>query len=167
VAETMLLYAGRLVPEKNVALLAELMRYLHRSEHRYRLVVAGDGPEAPKLAGAPGTTLLGFVRDKERLARLYASCDLFIFPSAVETFALGVLEALASGCRVVAVDGGAVAEVLPREAGVLVEASADAMAAGIEQALALTPGAGRSVATGYTWERTADALLALHHEARR
>jgi alpha-1,6-mannosyltransferase len=159
----LLLYVGRLVREKQVGLLAAMMSEL--AGRGARLVVAGSGPEAARLAAAPGVRLLGFTRQTERLAALYASCDLFVHPSPIESFGLGVLEALASGCRVVGASGGAVAEVLP-PAFPRARPQAAAWVAAVEQALAIDPvaaaRAARAAAGRYPWERCADRLLAIH-----
>jgi glycosyltransferase involved in cell wall biosynthesis len=58
---------------------------------------------------------LGFVTGRP-LAQLYASCDLFLFPSRTETFGNVVLEAMASGLPVVAYQAGGVGDIL-RESG--------------------------------------------------
>lgn len=163
--EALLLYAGRLVREKNIRLLVDLMA---SAPAGWRLVVAGAGPEASTLAAARNTQLLGFV-ERARLAALYASCDLFVFPSTIETFALSVLEALASGCRVVAAAGGAVPEVLAGTHGRLAEPTAIAFRQAIAAALALDPAAAgraaRTRAERYRWEACADRILALHRRA--
>ncbi len=166
--EHLLLYVGRLVREKGVRLLPAMMREL--APEGCRLVVAGAGPagEEALLRAAPGMTLLGFTRDRARLAGLYASCDAFVFPSGIETFALSVLEALASGCRVAAVRGGAVPEVLPPGAGVLAEPRPEALAGAVRSALELgsetAAAAGRRAAEQYPWKRTAAAVVAQHRK---
>ncbi|MCC7492022.1 MAG: glycosyltransferase [Fimbriimonadaceae bacterium] len=165
-AEVLLVFVGRLVPEKQVSLLPAMMQ---RLGPRYRLVVAGAGPGEALLRAAPGTTLLGFRRSRAEVATLLASADVFVFPSAIEAFALSVLEALASGCRVAAVRGGAVAEVLPPAAGSLCRATAPALAAAVERAAGLAPAgaaaAGRAVASRYRWDTYVDRILALHQAA--
>ncbi len=159
----LLLYVGRLVPEKRVDLLAELMPLL--APRGVRLAVVGGGPLEARLRATAGVRCLGFVRDRDELARLYGCCDLFVHPSSIETFGLGVLEALAAGCRVVAASGGAVAEVLPPSfptAGPRVSCWLDA----ISVALAIDPARAQRVARARAaelpWSATASALLELH-----
>ena len=91
-------YVGRLSPEKNVRLLAELERGLVRAGiQNYRFLVVGDGSQRPWLASNLGKRELpGIVRGEE-LARAYASMDVFVFPSETDTFGNVVLEAMASG----------------------------------------------------------------------
>lgn len=110
----LLLYAGRLSPEKNVKLLPELMRLLAADKkHDYRLIVAGGGPldewlgtEGEKLA--PGRICrLGHL-DKEVLANYYANADVFVHPNPREPFGIAPLEAMASGVPTVAPNSGGI-----------------------------------------------------------
>ncbi|HRE46241.1 MAG TPA: glycosyltransferase family 1 protein [Aggregatilineales bacterium] len=98
--ETILLYAGRLAPEKQIEQLRPVLERVPRT----RLALVGDGPHRAALeahfAGLPAT-FLGF-RTGESLARVYASADMFVFPSAFESFGLVMLEAMAAGIPVVA-----------------------------------------------------------------
>ena len=109
-----LLYAGRVSREKNLALLAAAFKRLCAAGYRADLVIAGDGPFRRELqaslAGYPAV-FLGFV-DQERLADVYASSDLFVFPSATDTFGNVVLEAQASGLPVIVSDSGGPAELM-------------------------------------------------------
>ena len=174
-AEVLLLYVGRLVSEKRVGLLGQLMRRLaaRADGRRFRLVLAGSGPEAskPELAESPQTTQLGFLNDRDELAALYASCDLFVFPSAIESFALSVLEAAAAGCRVVGAAGGAVLEVAEPSFARLVEQDPAAFEAAVDAMLAVDPAAARQAARAraerYRWSTYAETILAMHGEARR
>lgn len=65
-------------------------------------VVVGDGPALPALkARYPQAVFLG-AKSGEELARIYASADVFVFPSLTDTFGLVLIEALASGLPVAA-----------------------------------------------------------------
>lgn len=89
------LTVGRVAPEKNVE--AFLALDLPGSK-----VVVGDGPALPDLRSRyPNTVFLGSKSGAE-LAGIYASADVFIFPSLTDTFGLVILEALASGVPVAA-----------------------------------------------------------------
>ena len=73
--------------------------------------MAGDGPlgQAIRRQPPPGVVPLGMLQGEE-LSRLYASCDLFAFPSTTETYGNVVLEAMAAGLPVVASLSGGVTE---------------------------------------------------------
>jgi len=105
-----MLHVGRIAPEKNVELALRAAAAIRSRHPRARLVVVGDGPERERLAAAHGDVLFAGIRRGEDLARHYASGDLFLFPSASETFGNVTLEALASGLPVVAFDYGAARE---------------------------------------------------------
>ena len=109
-----LLYAGRISPEKNIGLLVEMMRILSKdSQHDYRLLVAGAGPQSEWLREqgdkqAPGKIrLLGHL-DKETLANYYANADVFVHPNPKEPFGIAPLEAMASGVATVAPNAGGI-----------------------------------------------------------
>lgn len=109
-----LLYAGRVSREKNLELLARGLRVLVDSGVNVGLIVAGDGPYRStmevSLAGYP-VVFLGFL-DQERLAATYASSDVFVFPSATDTFGNVVLEAQSSGLPVIVSDKGGPSELI-------------------------------------------------------
>ncbi len=100
--------AGRLNRGKNVLLLAKAMAALVARGVDVQLLCAGDGDDRNAIHHCLGAraTCPGNVEPAE-LARLYASADLFAFPSRIEEAANVVLEALASGLPVlVTQDGG-------------------------------------------------------------
>lgn len=100
-----LVYAGRLAPEKNVELLLEVMRLL--PQDGYQLAIAGAGILKGKLMEFCGAgkienvTFLGHLRDRESLADLYANADMFVHPNPREPFGIAPLEAMASGLALV------------------------------------------------------------------
>jgi glycosyltransferase involved in cell wall biosynthesis len=64
--------------------------------------VVGDGPARASLEKQyPRAVFLG-VRKGQELGEIYASADLFVFPSKTDTFGVVVIEALASGLPVAA-----------------------------------------------------------------
>jgi phosphatidylinositol alpha 1,6-mannosyltransferase len=101
-------YVGRLSPEKNVRLLAEIEQALIRAGMRnYRFLIVGYGAEHAWLSSVMGRASLPGVLRGEDLARAYASMDAFVFPSATDTFGNVVLEAMASGVpAIVTHEGG-------------------------------------------------------------
>jgi glycosyltransferase involved in cell wall biosynthesis/predicted metal-dependent phosphoesterase TrpH len=102
------LYAGRITREKGAELLADAFLEARAREPRLHLVLAGGGPEQERLrerVGDQHTTFLGWLHGTE-LARAYASADIFLFPSATDTFGQVILEAQASGLPVLAVAAG-------------------------------------------------------------
>ncbi|MEY3480366.1 MAG: hypothetical protein RIQ71_1141, partial [Verrucomicrobiota bacterium] len=105
--KTLLLYVGRLAPEKNVVTLFDAFEKLDGS--RFGLVVVGDGTERRHLSRLrernPGVHWLPYQGDGQQLARLYRAADLFVHPSLQETFGLVALESQASGTPVVGIRG--------------------------------------------------------------
>jgi glycosyltransferase involved in cell wall biosynthesis len=110
--EKLILFVGRLVSEKGLKDLVHVMRRLQAKGQKARAVFAGDGPMAKALRRRlPQAQMLGFVTGLP-LSQLYASCDLFLFPSRTETFGNVVLEAMASGLPVVGYNAGGVGDIL-------------------------------------------------------
>lgn len=112
------LYVGRVSVEKNLPMLARIWGEYWRDRPARgagaELVIVGDGPYlAPmrhELAGREAH-FLGF-RYGAELAALYASADLFVFPSTTDTLGQVVLEAQASGLPALVSDIGGPSEVV-------------------------------------------------------
>ncbi len=104
-----LLYVGRISREKNLQTLIDAFRFVRTSTPNVDLVIVGDGPDRQSLEAESADSHIAFTGflHGEDLARAYASADLFVFPSATDTFGNVVLEAHASGlAAIVSTDGG-------------------------------------------------------------
>jgi glycosyltransferase involved in cell wall biosynthesis len=143
------LFAGRLAPEKNLD--AFLSLDLPGSK-----VIAGDGPSRRALqASYPDAHFLG-MKDPDALAALYASADVFVFPSRTDTFGVVLIEALACGLPVAALPMPGPLDVIGTcRAGVL---DWDLRAACIA-ALDIPRDKARAHALNFTWAKSARQFL--------
>jgi glycosyltransferase involved in cell wall biosynthesis len=100
-------YVGRLMPEKNLRLLAQVAASLRwRGIPNFRFQISGAGSERPWLEKNIPESVFTGVLSGEPLARAYANLDVFLFPSRTDTFGNVVQEALASGVPAVVMDAG-------------------------------------------------------------
>jgi glycosyltransferase involved in cell wall biosynthesis len=174
-----ILYVGRLAPEKGIDVLMESFKRLpERLRSESVLIVAGDGPLSRGLDaaahGLPADTVqrLGFVTGKD-LAQWYAAADLFLFPSATETFGNVVLEAMASGTAVIGAGEGGVKDLISHgnngwlcpanDAAAFSEAAAilldnDALRCKLAEA-------GRETSKAHSWDSIFGRLLASYRSA--
>ncbi len=143
------LSVGRVAVEKNLD--AFLSLDLPGSK-----VIVGDGPARAHLAERyPDAVFMG-ARTGEDLARIYASADVFVFPSLTDTYGIVLLEALASGLPVAAYPVTGPLDVLGgTDAGVL---DADLRAAALA-ALAIQRGRARDLALRHSWSGCARLFL--------
>lgn len=118
-----LIYVGRVSKEKNLHLLADAFRELVDMKNNAHLVIVGDGPYLGEmrntLQGLP-CHFAGYVKGED-LSSMYASADLFVFPSTTDTFGNVVLEAQASGLPVIVTDqGGPCENMIDKQTGLVV-----------------------------------------------
>ena len=171
----LVVYVGRIAPEKGIDVALEGMRQvLSRAEPgRVAFALAGDGPaenrcrrEAPK-----GAVFTGRLSGRP-LSEFYASADVFVFPSITETFGNVVLEAMASGLALIAPDWGATTELATTETALQFPADDPAALAQRVEQLVSDPslrrrlaGAALAVASSRTWDSVFDRLVADYREA--
>jgi alpha-1,6-mannosyltransferase len=166
-----LVHLGRLSAEKRPGLAIAAVRELRRWSVPARLDVVGDGPLRPSLERIVAyerlpVTFHGHVGTRRDVAGLLGAADVALATCPVESFGLAVLEALACGTPVVAVDRGAAGELLAPGAGVTVPPTGSGYAAGVVEVLSWprsrSRAAARARAEHYPWTATIDAMLAIH-----
>jgi glycosyltransferase involved in cell wall biosynthesis len=164
--DIVVVYVGRLAPEKNMPVVFSAFDQVRRSVPAARLVLVGNGPQRAELERCHRHHIFAGMRHGEDLAAHYASGDLFLFPSLTETFGNVTLEAMASGLAVVAYDYAAAREHITHlRSGMLAPLDdADAFSAFAVEVAAdavlrdkLRHGA-RAVALGISWDKVIDDL---------
>ncbi len=160
--ERYVLHAGGATKRKNLDALAEAWPRVHRERPGLELVLAGP-PHPARTAlfdGMPGTRLVGRLPDAV-MPGLVAGARVVVVPSRYEGFGLPALEAMAANVPVVAAATSSLPEVVG-DAGILVDPTGPAIAAGLLDATSATAdlsslvAAGRARAGEFTWERCAE-----------
>lgn len=149
-AHPIFLYVGRVAVEKNV----EAFLQLDLPGSKW---VVGDGPALAGLkARYPSASYLGVLKQPD-LAKVYASADVFVFPSRTDTFGLVLLEALASGLPVAAYPVTGPIDVLgDSPAGVMHEDLREACL----EALRIDRVTARAHAEKFSWRAASEQFLA-------
>jgi glycosyltransferase involved in cell wall biosynthesis len=113
-----LLYIGRIAREKGLYETFQGLRLAHELGIDARLVVAGAGPEEPRLRryaqalGIDGRiTFAGPVFGEDKV-KLFAGADVMLLPSYSEGLPYALLEAMAAGIPVIATPVGAIPDVM-------------------------------------------------------
>jgi len=174
---TLVLYAGRLAPEKNLHLLVETMVLLEEAAPgAFHLLVAGEGPLRGELdrecsRRIPGAAcFLGHIAGRSALAEIYANTDIFIHPNPREPFGIAPLEAMAAGLALVAPNTGGVRHYADGSNAWLAEPTPEAFAAAV-QAIRNHPAdcparrrAARATAERFDWETVTAGYFELYEE---
>lgn len=102
--DIVMLYVGRIAPEKNLALMIQCYQRLRQLNPTAKMVLVGDGPDKEKLQREYPQFIFTGKRTGTSLAQHYASADLFVFASFTETYGNVIMEAMASGLPVLCYD---------------------------------------------------------------
>jgi glycosyltransferase involved in cell wall biosynthesis len=100
------LYVGRVSREKGLDLLPAIHARLRVLGVPHRMIVAGSGPMLPELRQRMPQAVFTGSLGRGEIARVFASADVFLFPSRTDTAGNVVLEAQASGLPVLVSDAG-------------------------------------------------------------
>lgn len=176
-----IIYIGRLDPEKNVgAVLEAFADFLgnHKLDELSKtlFVVAGDGTdkrhlmsEVKRLGIEKSVKFLGRVMPPE-LYEVYRAGDVFATASEIETQGIVLIEAAASGLPLIAVDGGAVAEICQNGVNGYLLKSGDSKAMSAAMTDVLSDPNKRAkmaenslkIAAGHSFEKTLDKFLEIY-----
>jgi glycosyltransferase involved in cell wall biosynthesis len=133
-----MLSVGRLDPEKNPLLLADVLGRVAAVDPRWRLEVCGDGPLAQALVqraeelGVAGRLVShGYVPIDDGLWDLYRAAHVLVHVSLTEGVPQVILEAFAARLPVVATDVGGVGDVVAERGLLVAPSDPDAMAAAV------------------------------------
>ncbi len=178
--ERVILYVGRLDPEKGVEVLLRAFADLLGRRSSLRLVVAGQGQRRQALADLveelsleEHVTFLGYVAHPA-LAALYQSAAVVTVPSLYEPFGLVALEAMVCCRPLASSDAGGLAEIVEDgKTGLRVPAGdVGALAQALESLLDGSDFAGRLAEAGrnyvianYSWDRVAEQTRRTYQRA--
>jgi glycosyltransferase involved in cell wall biosynthesis len=159
-------YVGRLTPEKNVRMLAEVEgALLRRGGRDVRMLVVGAGSEERWLRANLRRGEFPGVLEDEALVQAYGQMDVLVVPSQTDSFGLAILEAMAAGVPVVVTEEtGRRAGVMNGVNGLCTSDLAEAVVRLMEApALRDRMGrAGREQAASRSWEAAFEGLQAVY-----
>ncbi len=109
---------GRMAPEKNLAFLARALSAAMQTDRRLWFLAVGSGPATEEMqeifrdAGVDDRVRFAGVLKGQELRDAYHAMDLFTFASRTETQGMVLVEALAAGCPLLALDAPGAREVV-------------------------------------------------------
>jgi glycosyltransferase involved in cell wall biosynthesis len=170
----LLLFVGRFVQIKNVAMLIRALSHIHSERQDIDLVLVGDGSEqvslisqAENLGLAEHVHFIGRAKG-ERLKLSYSAADIFLLSSHYDNFPNVILEAMAMELPVIATRvGGVPSQVDDAITGYLVEPDDDRamarctlmLAADPEKKMMIGRAGAAIVRENYNWKKTAEIFL--------
>ncbi len=173
----LLLYVGRLAPDKNIRTLFQAFEELCRYQPgMFHLLVVGDGPSRERLMTlrkeTRSVTWLRYCSDPVALAKIYRAADLFVHPSVQETFGLVALESQACGVPVIGIRGSYLDRIIftdqshwaaDNSSSSLAEAIRKMKQSDLQQ---LGHQASGRVATRYSWENVFHRMFDIYAQIR-
>jgi alpha-1,6-mannosyltransferase len=171
----LLLYVGRLAPEKNTETLFAAFEILaNQRSNEFALVIIGSGPQGKRLRRLQAETgdikSIPYCTDPVELARFYRAADVFVHPGQRETFGLVALESQACGTPVVGVRGSRLDQIiLHDQESWAMENTPEALAKAIQEfsgndLAAMGRVAAGAVAELYSWPRVFEGLFCIYRD---
>ena len=170
-----LLYVGRLAPEKNVKVLIQAFAQLNKQlPGRFHAFIVGDGFYREDVIELQKTTRaitwMRYCSDQLKLAKVYRAADLFVHPGVQETFGLVALESQSCGTPVVGIHGSYMDRIIFADqshwakensaeslaSAVLTMSKTDLEKAGLE--------ASRRVVRRYSWQKVFDRMFDIYQQ---
>jgi alpha-1,6-mannosyltransferase len=170
-----LLYVGRLAPEKNVKVLLQAFAQLNKQlPGRFHAFIVGDGFYREDVIELQKTTRaitwMRYCSDQLKLAKVYRAADLFVHPGVQETFGLVALESQSCGTPVVGIHGSYMDRIIFADQShwakensaeslalaVLTMSKTDLEKAGLE--------ASRRVARRYSWQTVFERMFDIYQQ---
>jgi glycosyltransferase involved in cell wall biosynthesis len=117
-SERILLFVGRLVPEKGLDTLINALPMIIAGGVNAKLVVVGEGPQKEMYQGMANDyglrkkVLFAGYTDDWTLRALYRVADVTVVPSKFEPFGIVALEAMAAHCPLVTTSTGGLSEIV-------------------------------------------------------
>lgn len=177
--EKLVLYVGRLVPQKGVEFLIQAVPRIAGRFGDAKFVIVGEGwlrGHLESLANQMGQrwriNFTGFIPDSELIA-LMRSADVLVIPSVYEPFGIVALEGMAAGVPVVASQVGGLAEVVEHEktGEYVYMRNPESIAWGVERVLSdpdhaawLVKNGREAVERVYSWEAVAKKTTELYED---
>jgi glycosyltransferase involved in cell wall biosynthesis len=138
----MLAHVGRLIREKNIDFLLDVLNEVRRQVPNVLLVISGVGPlewdlraQAERLELLQNVLFIGNLDRARGLIDCYRAADAFVFAARTETQGIALLEALAAGLPVVATASRATREVLEASGALIANADVNDFAADVVKLL--------------------------------
>lgn len=124
-----LLFVGRIIPIKNLSLLINAFKEIHKENKNIILDIVGNGDKSEiemikKISGQNNN--IKFLGEKcgDELVKHYQFSDIFILPSLYDNYPNVIFEAMASGLPVIATNvGGIPSQVVNGQTGLLVSSN--------------------------------------------
>lgn len=172
--EIVVLFFGRLVLEKGVAVFVQAVAELQSKGLRVRPLLVGAGPARNRFNALAGVIEMGHLQGAD-LARAVASADIMLTPSTTETFGNVVLEAMASGLPVVSADAPSARALIqdnvdgflcaPREVGAYVVVLEQLIASSdLRQSIGTSASRSSEV---YSWDAASDSVERAYRDVAR
>lgn len=180
--EKLVLFVGRLVPQKGVEYLIRAVPSIVKRHPEAKFIIIGDGWSRSYLESLSMSTghrdkirFVGFISDSE-LVEQTMSADVLVIPSIYEPFGIVALEGMAAGVPVVAGNVGGLAEIIEHDrTGVLVyPRSPESIAWGVKRVLSdseysrwLIQNAKKKIRQIYSWQAVAKRTVEVYEKAWR